>query len=283
MTSPSTRTGHAGKIDLHSHSKASDGQYVAAEVAERAAASGVSVWALCDHDTVAGLADADAAARRLGIRLVPGIELSAFLDAKEIHLLGHFVDPEHETLRRFEDLLAAHRRVRMQQIIEKLAAVGVRISVADIEKWSGGKTIGRPHVARAIVDTGAVATVKEAFDRYLGEGRPAHVQRYRLEAAEAVRLVRTAGGTLTVAHPGVSRLDRGDLIRLRQAGADGVEVHHLDHNPSVREKYLRIAEELDLVPTAGSDFHGEAIAPDRHLGGVTMAPEELARLESRRP
>ncbi len=275
--------GTGGKIDLHSHSRASDGQYPAEEVAERAAAAGVSVWALCDHDTVAGLPAAAAAAERLGIRLVPGIELSAFLDRKEIHLLGHFVDPSHHALQHFEDFLADHRRQRMEDIIAKLAPLGVRITVAGVERWSGGKTIGRPHVARAIVETGAVATVKEAFDRYLGEGRPAYVGRYRLEAEAAVALVRGAGGTVTVAHPGVSRLERGDLERLRQAGVEGLEVHHVDHNPSVREKYLRIAEAFDLVPTAGSDFHGEAIAPDRHLGEVSMAPEDLARLEARRP
>jgi predicted metal-dependent phosphoesterase TrpH len=275
--------GGAGKIDLHSHSRASDGQYPAAEVAARAAAAGLAVWALCDHDTVAGLGEAAEAAGRLGVRLVPGIELSAFLDRKEIHLLGHFVDPEHPTLRRFEDFLAERRRERMHLVIGKLARLGVHLRVEDVERFSGGKTIGRPHVARAILETGAVASVKEAFDRFLGEGQPAYVPRFRLEAAEAVRLVRGAGGTTTVAHPGVSRLERHELERLRAAGVDGMEVHHTDHNPSVREKYLRIAEALDLVPTAGSDFHGEVISPDRHLGDVSMTPELLARLEARRP
>ncbi|HVI92723.1 MAG TPA: PHP domain-containing protein [Anaeromyxobacter sp.] len=197
-------SGPDGVIDLHSHSRASDGQFLAAEVAEQAAAAGLRVWALCDHDTVAGLHDAQAAADRLGVRFVPGIELSAFLDRREIHLLGHFVDPDHPTLRRFEDFLADRRRVRMGEIVVKLAKLGVHVRVEDIEKYSGGKTIGRPHVARAIMETGTVSSVKEAFDRYLGEGRPAYVQRYRLEADEAVQLVRSAGGTTTVAHPGVS-------------------------------------------------------------------------------
>jgi predicted metal-dependent phosphoesterase TrpH len=272
-----------GRIDLHSHSRASDGQYAPGEVAERVAKAGLAVWALSDHDTVAGLGPAAAVAGRLGVRFVPGIEISAFLDRREIHLLGHFVDPEHPALRRFEDELAAHRRTRMHGIMEKLASLGVRIRVADVEKFSDGKTIGRPHVARAIVETGAVATVKEAFDRFLGEGQPAYVQRFRLELADAVRLVREAGGTVTVAHPGVSRLERGDLMRLAAGGVVGVETHHPDHNPSVREKYLRIADELGMVPTAGSDFHGEAIAPDRHLGQVTMTREDLGRLEAKRP
>lgn len=280
---PPRRSGGAGRIDLHSHSRASDGQYAPVEVAERVAGAGVEVWALSDHDTVAGLVPAGQAAARLGVRFVPGIELSAFLDRREIHLLGHFVDPEHPALKRFEDALSVHRRTRMHGIVEKLAAIGVHIRVADIEKFSDGKTIGRPHVARAILETGAVASVKEAFDRFLGEGKPAYVQRFRLELKDAVELVRAAGGTVTVAHPGVSRLERGDLMRLAAGGVVGVETHHPDHNPSVREKYLRIADELGMVPTAGSDFHGEAIAPDRHLGQVTMQAEDLERLEGKRP
>jgi predicted metal-dependent phosphoesterase TrpH len=271
------------KIDLHTHSKASDGEFSAAQLAERVAAAGIGVWGLCDHDTVAGIGEAQAAANGRGVRLVPGIELSAFLDAKEIHLLGHFIDPAHPAMRSFEDFLAVRRRIRMEQIVEKLGRLGVKISPSDIERHCGGKTIGRPHVAQAIVRAGAAATVKEAFDRFIGEGRPAYVQRYRLEVDEAVRLVRSAGGTTTVAHPGVSKLERHDLVRLRAAGVDGLEVHHADHVPSLREKLLRIAEELDLVPTAGSDYHGVTISPDRQLGQVTMASEDLERLEARRP
>jgi predicted metal-dependent phosphoesterase TrpH len=278
-----TAGGTDRRIDLHTHSRASDGEYSAADLASRVAAAGIGVWGLCDHDTVAALPEAGEAAHRMGLRLVPGIELSAFLDSKEIHLLGHFIDPVHPTMRSFEDFLAVRRRIRMEQIVEKLGRLGVRVTAADIEKYSGGKTIGRPHVARAIVAVGAAATVKEAFDRFIGEGRPAYVQRYRLEAEEAVRLVRGAGGTTTVAHPGVSKLERHDLVRIRAAGVDGLEVHHADHVPSLREKFMRIAEELDLVPTAGSDYHGVTISPDRRLGEITMAAEDLARLEARRP
>jgi predicted metal-dependent phosphoesterase TrpH len=270
-------------IDLHSHSLASDGQYPASKVAELAAGAGIEVWSLSDHDTLAGLEEGRSAATRLGMRFVPGIELSAFLERREIHLLGHFVDPSHPTLRRFEDLLADRRRARMLEIAEKLGRLGIPIQMSDIERFSGGKTLGRPHVARAIVATGVVATVKEAFDRFIGEGQPAYVQRYRLEASDAVALVRGAGGTTTIAHPGVNKLERGEAAQLASAGVVGIEVFHPDHNPSVREKYLRIAEEYDLVPTAGSDFHGEVIAPNRCLGSVTMPASNLARLEARRP
>ncbi|HEX9049615.1 MAG TPA: PHP domain-containing protein [Anaeromyxobacter sp.] len=277
------RTSGDGKIDLHSHSRASDGEYSPADVALRAHAAGLSVWALCDHDTVAGLAEAAAAAGPLGIRLVPGIELSAFLDRKEIHVLGHFLDPAHPALKAFEDRLAEHRRWRMGEIVKRLEALHVHVRAEEIERFSGGKTIGRPHVARAILARGYVATVREAFDRFLGEGMPAFVPRLRLEVAEAVSLVRGAGGTATIAHPAVSRLDRREVERARAAGVVGLEVHHADHDPGTRERLLRLADELGMVPTAGSDFHGETVAPDRHLGDVTMPGEDLARLEALRP
>jgi predicted metal-dependent phosphoesterase TrpH len=276
-------TGVPAIIDIHTHSLASDGELVASDLADRAAASGLTVWGLCDHDTVAALEAGADAARKRAIRFVPGIELSAFLDKREIHLLGHFVDPTHRSLREFEDFLADRRRERMGAIIEKLARVGVTVRAEQIERYSGGKTIGRPHVAKAIVEVGAASTVKEAFDRFIGEGRPAYVQRYRLEAADAVKLVRGAGGTVTVAHPGITGLERGELQRLRAAGVVGLEAVHPEHNPSMRDKYARLAEELGLVPTAGSDFHGGSVSPGRQLGAVTMTAEALARLESLRP
>jgi predicted metal-dependent phosphoesterase TrpH len=275
--------GAPGRIDLHSHSLASDGQYPAAEVAARARQAGVSTWGLCDHDTVAGLPAAAEAAAANGIRLVPGIELSAFLEKREIHLLGHFVDPVHPTLTRFEDFLAEHRRTRVRAIVERLAALGVHVTEEAILRLSGGKTIGRPHVARAIVEAGGAASVREAFDRWLGEGKPAYVQRYRLEAADAVQLVRGAGGTVTIAHPGVSKLEVAEVARLAAAGVVGIEAIHPDQNPSVREKYERAAAASGLVVTAGSDFHGPDVSPDRHLGMVTMAEEALRALEARRP
>lgn len=272
-----------GAIDLHSHSTASDGQFPAERVAEQAAAAGVGVWALTDHDSVAQLRVGAAAAEQLGMRFIGGVELSVQLDAqREIHVLGHFVDPETEALQRFEDLLAEKRRIRMGEIVQKLATLGVTVAPEDIDKFSGGKTLGRPHVARALVERGVVATVKEAFDRFLGEGRPAYVGRFRLSPEDAIALVRRAGGTATVAHPGVSKVERYDLERMKDMGLAGVETYHPDQNPSVREKYSKIAQAVGLVRTAGSDFHGPDVAPGRQLGMVTMSADELLALEARR-
>jgi hypothetical protein len=247
----------------------------------------VSVWSLTDHDTVAGQEGAAAAAREQGLRFVPGIELSVFLgdegEGREVHVLGHFVDPAHPSLRRFEDLLADHRRGRMGRILERLGKLGIRVTLEEVVACSGGKTLGRPHVARAVVAAGAAPSVREAFDRWLGEGRPAYVGRYRLSAADAVALVRGAGGVATLAHPGVSRVGRVDLAELRRIGFEGVEVRHPEHSPGQVEEYRRLARELGLVPTAGSDFHGPAINPERVIGSAGMAPEDLAALEARRP
>jgi hypothetical protein len=275
--------GPPGGIDLHSHSLASDGQYPAHQVAALAHEAGLSVWALCDHDTVAGLPAAAEAAAALGVRLVPGIELSAFLEQREIHLLGHFVDPAHPSLKAFEDFLADHRRTRMREIVRRLAALGVHLGEADIERHSGGKTLGRPHVARALVEAGAASSVRDAFDRFLGEGQPAYVGRYRLQPTEAVALVRGAGGTVTIAHPGVSRLEVTEVSTLAALGVVGIEAIHPDQNPSVRDKYERAAALSGLVVTAGSDYHGPEVSPDRRLGMVTMSAAALAALEARRP
>jgi predicted metal-dependent phosphoesterase TrpH len=270
-------------IDLHTHSTASDGQYAPAEVAARAAKAGTVAWALTDHDTVAGLEAAAAAARGLDVRFVPGIELSALLDEREVHVLGHFIDPIHPELRAFEDKLADHRRGRVRRIVELLARHGVSVTEAAIVACSGGKTIGRPHVARAMVEAGAVSTVKEAFDRFLGDGRPAYVGRFRLTAEDAVAMIRRAGGVATLAHPGPSKVHPRELPRLRRMGFDGVEAAHPDHHPEQAARYRESAAEADLVCTGGTDFHGEIVSPDRFLGTSRMAAAELDRLEARRP
>jgi predicted metal-dependent phosphoesterase TrpH len=270
-------------IDLHTHSTASDGQYPPPDVAARAASVGTTVWALTDHDTVAGQEAAAQAARRLNVRFVPGIELSALLDEREVHVLGHFIDPSHQTMRDFEDLLADHRRTRTRRIVDLLARNGVTVTEEAIVRCSGGKTIGRPHVARALLEAGVVSSVKEAFDRFLGEGRPAYVGRYRLTVEDAATMIRGAGGVATLAHPGVSKVNPRELPRLRALGIDGVEANHPDHPPEQAALYRESAARAGLVCTVGSDYHGEVVAPDRFLGTTRMPGADLDALEARRP
>ena len=283
MTNGSVQDGIIDIIDLHTHSTASDGQYAPAEVAARVAKAGTVAWALTDHDTVAGLLPAAAAAKLLDLRFIPGIELSALLDEREVHVLGHFIDPVHPELCRFEDKLADHRRGRVRKIVRLLAENGVSVTEEAIVACSGGKTIGRPHVARAMVEAGAVLTVREAFDRFLGDGRPCYVGRFRLTVEDAVAMIRRAGGVATLAHPGPSKVQALELRRLRAMGFDGVEAEHPEHHPEQAARYREAAGTVDLVCTAGTDFHGELVSPDRFLGTSRMPAAELDRLEARRP
>ena len=269
-------------IDLHAHTTASDGQHAPAELCRLAHRAGVRTLAVTDHDTTAGIAEATAAGQALGLQLVPGIELSAFLDGREVHVLGHFIDPGDPALCELSNLLRGERRARMVRMIERLGALGVPVTLAEVEAFAGeSKNLGRPHLARALVERGWVGSVKEAFSRFLADGKPACVARAKLPAERAIALIHGAGGAATLAHPGVSRVERMGLTALAQAGLDGVEAHHADHGPSQREKYLAIARDLHLVPTSGSDFHGEAVAPGRKLGTADMPVEALEALRAR--
>lgn len=269
------------RIDLHSHTTASDGQHSPDELLAMAAAGGITHLAVTDHDTVAGLPRAAEAALRHGVELVPGIELSAFIHGREVHILGHFVKQDTPELWRFGDRLRIEREQRMRQMVEKMNALGVRVSMEEVEALAQDAQLGRPHLARVLVEKRYVESTRMAFDRFLGDGRPAWVDRFRLDAGEAISLIHRAGGTATVAHPGVSKMERYDLTKMHEQGLDGLEALHADHPPSMRDKYLQIARDLDLVSTAGSDFHGEAVAPGRHLGDACTPPEHFALLRER--
>lgn len=266
-------------IDLHSHTTASDGQFSPTELVRQAATAGITVLAVTDHDTVQGLAEATLAARGLGVRLVPGIELSTFVNGREVHVLGHFIDPAFPELAGFSDLLRKERATRMERMVAKMVALGFPVTVDEVIALAQAAPLGRPHLARVLVERRYCLDVKEVFDRFLGDGKPAWVDRYRLSATDAIALIGRAGGAATLAHPGVSKVERHELVGLRDAGLAGLEVLHSDHNPSVREKYQALADQLGLVATAGSDFHGPKVAATRLLGQISMHPASLERLE----
>jgi predicted metal-dependent phosphoesterase TrpH len=268
-------------IDLHSHTTASDGEHPPRELLALARAAGVTTLAVTDHDTVGGLERAEEAAREAGIRLVPGIEVSTETDGREIHLLGHFVDRTEPTLAAFSDRLRTERAERMGRLVEKLRTLGFPVTLEEVERIAAGAHLGRPHLALALVDRGYVTSTKEAFDRLLGDGKPAYVERVRIQTEDAIRLLHGAGGTATVAHPGSSKVSPHTLERLARAGLDGLEVFHPDHVPSQRETLLRTAGALGLVPTAGSDYHGPRVSPDRRLGMVSLDPAYFSNLEAR--
>jgi hypothetical protein len=244
----------AGTVDLHTHSTASDGVLPPAEVVAAAHAAGLAAMALTDHDTVAGVAEAQATGERLGLRVVAGAELSAFVDREEIHLLAlHLdrVDVIAGELARFRD----DRVTRAEQMVERLNALGVAVTMDDVQREAAGGAVGRPHVARAVVAAGGARDVREAFDRFLGNGRPACVEKPRLAAAEAIRLVHDAGGVCVWAHPGPEgRRER--VESLVASGLDGLEVLHPRHGAEDEARLGALVDHFGLVSSGGSDWHG---------------------------
>ena len=270
-------------IDLHSHTTASDGQHTPEELLQLAADAGVTTLAVTDHDTVAGLAACEEAAQKHQIRLVPGIEVSAFVGRKEVHILGHFVDRTEARLGRFADALRTEREKRMVLMVAKIKALGFPVTMDHVLGIAGDAHLGRPHLARVLVEGHWCTSTKEAFDRFLGDGKPAAVPRFEVTVEDAIALIHGARGTATLAHPGTSRVLLFELEQMKKAGLQGIEADHSDHAPTLRQKFAEWATQLDLIPTSGSDFHGEKVAPDRHLGTASMKPELFAALEARRP
>ncbi len=269
-------------IDLHSHTLYSDGDRSPAQLFDEARRAGVEVLAVTDHDTVFGLEECRVASEASGVRLVPGIELSCDLHGREVHVLGHFIDPASPALERMATGMLAERRERMERMVDRARSLGFGgVSMDRVVAASGGENFGRPHLARVLVDCGHVASIKDAFDRFLHTGGALWVDRRRLPVDEAVQLVHDAGGTATIAHPGANSISRQELKAMASLGLDGVEAWHPEHPPNQAEAFVRWAEELSLVLTAGSDFHGPTVQPDRKLGDRTLAPELFAMLEER--
>jgi len=268
-------------IDLHSHTTASDGEHAPEALLALARAAGVTVLGVTDHDTVAGLQRAETAAGAEGVRFVPGIEVSATAGGREVHVLGHFVDRSEARLASFSDRLRGERAHRMARMVVRMTELGFPVTLEEVERIGGGAHLGRPHLALALLNRGYVGSTKEAFDRFLADGRPGHVDRFRLPAEDAVLLLHGAGGTATLAHPGPSHVAAPTLEALARAGLDGLEVFHADHSPGQREAFQRTAEALGLIPTGGSDFHGARVSPGRKLGAAGTPPDAFQRLVDR--
>lgn len=249
----------------------------------RARAAGLAAIALTDHDSTAGVVEAAAAGAALGVRVVPGCELSARAPWGELHVLAYFVDAGDPRLQAFLDTTRAARRRRGAQMVTRLQALGVPIALEDVARAAGAGALGRPHVARALVAVGATADLNEAFARYLGRGRPAFVEKPLPALSEITTLVHAVGGLAVAAHLG----DRGtaaELRRLRDAGLDGVEVRHPSHTPAVEARLTRVATALGLAISGGSDWHGDSELGESHapLGGLHVPAEWLEQLERRR-
>ncbi len=258
------------RIDLHLHSLCSDGRLEPAAVVAAAKEAGLAALALTDHDTVAGIAEAEAAAAALGLPFVPGLELSAYdADRGSTHLLGYFIDPEHSQLLDFLEEVRQSRVARAAVMVDKLNELGLSVSFEEvIAEASPDGLIARPHVARALVGGGWVESYGEAFSRFIAAGRPAYVPTEHVEAAEGIRWIHDAGGLAVLAHPG--KTHGPDAVRqLAEAGLDGLETLHPEHGPVEVRKLRGLAAELGLLETGGSDWHGPL---DKRRGQLATQP-----------
>ncbi len=270
-------------IDLHLHTSASDGMLRPADLVVRAAQAGLLTISVTDHDTTAGLVEARAEAQARGMRLIDGIEITAVEAERDVHVLGYFIDPRHEALRSFLEGQRSDRLRRVREIVDRLATLGAPIDPKPLiaRGLEEGKSVGRPHVASALIASGHVQSWDEAFERYLEKGKPAFVPRRGAVAAEVVAVIRAAGGVASLAHPALTGVDH--LIpHLAGAGLGALETRHSDQDEPTETRYRALAQSLGLATTGGSDFHGDHGDRTCTLGTPMMTEDELAALERRR-
>ena len=266
-------------IDLHTHSIRSDGVLTPTDLVRRAAARGVTTQALSDHDTLLGVAEAQAAGVQAGVRIIPATELNTESEWGDVHILAYFVDPDDEPFEAKMKWLRENRGRRVELMVEKLGALGYPISIARVREIAQGGSLGRPHIAQALFEAGHVPTYDAAFDTLIAKDAPAYVSRVGLDPFEAVRLVREHGGVSSLAHPFTAlRLD--ELVPgLVAEGLSGIETYYGSHTPEFTAQCLRLAKNHGLIPTGGSDFHGRG-EHGSDLGGTFVPPETIAALES---
>ncbi|MEV6651325.1 PHP domain-containing protein [Streptomyces sp. NPDC051219] len=271
------------RIDLHTHSTASDGTDTPAELVRHAAAAGLDVVALTDHDTVGGHAEAIAATPE-GLTLVTGAELSCRVDGVGLHMLAYLFDPAEPELARERELVRDDRVPRARTMVGKLQELGVPVTWDQVARIAGDGSVGRPHIATALVDLGVVPTVSDAFTpQWLANGGRAYAEKHELDPFEAIRLVKAAGGVTVFAHP--LAVKRGQVVpesviaELASAGLDGIEVDHMDHDAPSRARLRVLAAELGLLPTGSSDYHGTR--KTCRLGEYTTDPEIYGEITRR--
>ncbi|WP_440110821.1 PHP domain-containing protein [Paenibacillus sp. QZ-Y1] len=276
-----------GRCDLHTHSQASDGMQPPADNVKLAKQRGLSAVALTDHDTVAGVAEAQRAGREYDIDVVAGVEISTRAGGKDIHILGYYVNTADENfLERLRELREA-REERNHLIIARLQELGLEISWQEVIEGLGrtlepDESLGRPHMADVLVRKGYAVDMRDAFDRYLAEGKPGFVSVPRVAPEDACQWIRDAGGAAVIAHPGLYGND--ELVRriIADARPDGIEVFHSDHGPEEERKYAEMALEFELIETGGSDYHGvrQGVVFHGDLGSKTVMIDVLDRLQA---
>lgn len=262
-------------VDLHIHSTASDGTLTPAQIVATAADKRLDAIAITDHDTIAGVPDALKAGQRHGIDVFPAVEISAEYSGREVHILGYMITPGSPELSKALEKIQKSRQQRIRTMVSNLQRIGVAIRLADVQAVVSGASIGRPHLAQALVNSGAVETQQQAFRRYLRSGKPGYVDRYCLPASWAIEIIHHSHGLAVIAHPGLGCPD-GVLRTLADYGLDGIEAYHVNHTPGQTRRYLAIAKRLGCITTGGTDSHGPGGPSPVEIGSVDV-PDDCAR------
>ena len=268
-------------VDLHLHTLASDGRLTPTELVRLAAGRGLRTIAVTDHDTTDGLAEAfDAAKEFPGVRIIPGIELSADVPGDEVHVLGYFIDPGDAELQAELRRFRAGRVDRAKTMVEKLAQLGIRLEWERVQHFAGDGAVGRPHVAMAMVEAGYCQEPKDAFPDYLGRNGLAYVERVKLTPQDAVGMIRRAGGAAVLAHPAYMNNMESGVAGLSGAGLSGMEVYYGKYGDDTVRQLARLSREYDLIPCGGSDYHGMGNSDDVPPGYAGPPMESVERLEA---
>jgi predicted metal-dependent phosphoesterase TrpH len=266
-------------VDLHVHSIASDGKLAPEAIIGKAAELGLKVISLTDHDSIAGIVPALKAAKAFpGLTFIPGVEISTDLPDGEAHILGYFIDYTDPALEKALERFRDSRLGRGRGMVEKLAALGIKIDWARVQAIAGDGAIGRPHIARAMLEKGYISTFEEAFDRYIGHGGPAYVEREKMTPEEAVALIVRSRGLPVLAHPFTVKDPEAMVRQLKPAGLVGIEAYYKDNTAAKTQATLKLARKYGLIATGGTDYHGIGDSKEVMLGGVEVPLEAAQRL-----
>ncbi len=269
------------KTDLHIHTGYSDGKYSPEEVLKTAKSKGLGIISVTDHDNFEGSAKTLEFNGRQDIRIIPGIEISADFNGKEIHILGYYLNFTDKSLIQHLDFIKNLRVRRFEKTINKLLDLGVKINPDNlIKKYSGSHSIGRPHIANELVEQGLVKNFNTAFHRYLGDNKPAHVKKENLDYNVIIELIHKAGGLAFVAHPS-NYFRESSLLKLKNSGIDGIETVHPSHTSNQTQKFTKFAEEHNLLTCGGSDFHGFYDEDFANMGKYCVGEDTVLRMEEK--
>ena len=268
-----------GRVDLHVHSTTSDGRLSPAEVIREAAERGLVYIALADHDSVDGIASAQAAAQAFpGLKVIPCVEISTDIPQGELHVLGYFIDYTDDELKATLDRFKNSRLRRAQKMVAKLENLGIHVDWQRVQEIAGGSSIGRPHIAQAMLEKGCITSIKQAFNEYLGHDRPAYVERDKMTPAETVELIIKAKGLPVLAHPLTLSDPEAMIVELKAAGLVGVEAYYDGYTTEEINRLLGLANRYNLIVTGGSDYHGLEPNTETGIGGADLPIESVERL-----